>query len=42
MDAELFEELQEMFDNGASMIEIYEFIEDNTDKDPCEILMNLM
>lgn len=42
MDEELLETLSEMIDNGASMIEVFEYIEDNTDEDPCLYISNLM
>lgn len=42
MDEELLEELSEMVDNGASMIEVFEYIEDNTDEDPTEYITELM
>ena len=42
MDEELLEELSEMIDNGASMIEVFEYIEDNTDEDPTEYITELM
>ena len=35
MNAELLEELEEMVENGCGMVEIFEYIEDNTDEDPC-------
>ena len=33
MNAELLEEINELLDNGAGMIEIFEYIQDNTDED---------
>ena len=42
MDEELLEELSEMIDNGASMVEVFEYIEDNTDEDPTEYIAKLM
>ena len=34
MNAELVEELNELIDNGAGMLEVFEYIQDNTDEDP--------
>lgn len=42
MDEELLEELSEMIDNGCSMVEVFEYIEDNTDEDPCIYIDALM
>ena len=42
MNEELLEELNEMIDNGCSMVEIFEYIEDNTDEDPTVYIMSLM
>lgn len=42
MDEELLEELSEMIDNGSSMVEVFEYIEDNTDEDPCIYIDALM
>ena len=42
MDEDLLEELSEMIDNGASMVEVFEYIEDNTDEDPTEYIAELM
>lgn len=42
MDEDLLEELSEMIDNGASMIEVFEYIEGNTDEDPTIYINNLM
>ena len=42
MDEELLEELSEMIDNGCSMVEVFEYIEDNTDEDPCIYINALM
>ena len=33
MNAELLEEINELIDNGAGMIEVFEYIQDNTDED---------
>jgi hypothetical protein len=35
---EIIKECQEMIDNGADMVEIFEWVEDNTDLDPAEIV----
>lgn len=35
---EVLKECNEMLENGADMIEIFEWIEDNTDLDPAEIV----
>lgn len=37
--SELIEIINEMISNGCGMIEVFEFIEDNTDLDPAEIIM---
>lgn len=42
MDEELLEELSEMIDNGCSMVEVFEYIEDNTDEDPTIYINHLM
>ena len=42
MDRELLEELNEMIDNGCSMAEVFEYIEDSTDEDPTLYIMALM
>lgn len=42
MNEELLEELNEMIDNGASMVEVFEYIEDNTDEDPTIYINHLM
>ena len=42
MNEELLEELQEMMDNGCGLIEIFEYIQDNTDEDPCIYINALM
>ena len=34
MNEELLEELQEMMDNGCGLLEIFEYIQYNTDEDP--------
>ena len=33
MNTELLEEINELIDNGAGMIEVFEYIQDNTDED---------
>lgn len=38
---ECIEECQELIDSGADMIEVFEFIEDNTDLDPTLIIHEL-
>lgn len=35
---QVIRECEEMIDNGAEMLEIFEWIEDNTDLDPAEIV----
>ena len=42
MNAELVEKLDELIDNGAGMLEVFEYLEDNTDEDPTEYIMALM
>ena len=42
MNAELLEEINELIDNGAGMIEIFEYIQDNTDEDPTKYIKALM
>lgn len=39
---ELIEIIDEMINNGCGMVEVFEFIEDNTDLDPAEIIMGVM
>lgn len=39
---ELIETVNDMIDNGCGMVEVFEFIEDNTDLDPAEIIMGVM
>lgn len=34
----LTEEIYELFENGADMVEIFEFVEENTDLDPAEVI----
>lgn len=38
---EAIEECQEMIDNGADRVEIFEWVEDNTDLDPADIVQEL-
>ena len=38
---ELLQELQDMQDNGCGIVELWEFIEYNSDFDPAEIFMSL-
>lgn len=35
---EVLNECKEMMDNGADMVEIFEWVEDNTDLDPTEVV----
>ena len=35
---EIIKECIEMMDNGADVVEIFEWVEDNTDVDPTEII----
>ena len=35
---EIIKECQEMIDNGADMVEIFEWVEDNTDLDPAKTI----
>lgn len=35
LDLDLLDDITEMFENGCGSIEILEYIEDNTDLDPC-------
>ena len=35
---ELIEELEILIENGADLIEVFEYIEDNSDFDPAEII----
>lgn len=34
MDEMLLEEVQEMMENGCGILEVFEYIQDNTDEDP--------
>ena len=38
---EVLEECKQMVDNGAGQIEIFEWVEDNTDLDPADIVNEL-
>lgn len=42
MDEMLLEEIEEMLENGCGMIEIFEYIQDNTDEDPTAYITALM
>ena len=42
MTTELLEEINELIDNGAGMIEIFEYKQDNTDEDPVKYIKELM
>lgn len=42
LDQDLLDELIEMFENGAGSVEIWEYIEDNTDQDPCLYIQEMM
>ena len=42
MNAELVEELNELIDNGAGMLEVFEYIQDNIDEDPTIYISALM
>ena len=42
MNAELVEELNELIDNGAGMLEVFEYIQDNTDEDSAIYISALM
>lgn len=35
---ELIEELEILIENGADIVEVFEYIEDNSDFDPAEII----
>lgn len=39
---ELIEIVNDMLDNNCGIIEVFEFIEDNSDLDPTEIIMAVM
>ena len=38
---EILEECREKVENGADMLEIFEWVEDNTDLDPAEVINHL-
>lgn len=38
---EVITECNQMKDNGADMVEIFEWVEDNTDLDPADIVSEL-
>ena len=38
---EVLQECREMMDNGADQVEIFEWVEDNTDLDPADIVQEL-
>ena len=38
---ECIKECQEMMDNGSDQVEIFEWVEDNTDLDPADIVQEL-
>lgn len=38
---EVLQECHEMMDNGADQVEIFEWVEDNTDLDPADIVQEL-
>lgn len=38
---ECIKECQELIDNGADQVEVFEFVEDNTDLDPADIIGTL-
>lgn len=38
---EVLEQCREMVDNGADQVEIFEWVEDNTDLDPADIVQEL-
>lgn len=35
---ELSKEIYELFENGADMLEIFEYVDENTDLDPSEVV----
>ena len=41
MNAELLEEINELIDNGAGMIEVFEYIQDNTDEVPTKYIIHI-
>lgn len=42
MNQELLEELQEMMENGCGLLELFEYLQDNTDVDPTAYIIALM
>ena len=38
---EVLQECRQMMDNGADQVEIFEWVEDNTDLDPADIVQEL-
>lgn len=38
---EVLQECREMMDNGADQVEIFEWVEDNTDLDPADTVQEL-
>lgn len=38
---EVLEECRDLIDNGADMIEVFEWVDDNTDLDPADIIGEL-
>lgn len=42
MDNELLETIEEMMENGCGQLEIFEYIQDNTDEDPIKYLLALI
>ena len=38
---EVLEECRDLIENGADMLEIFEWVEDNTDLDPADIIGEL-
>ena len=41
MNTELLEEINELIDNGAGMIEVFEYIQDHTDEDPTKYIKHI-
>jgi hypothetical protein len=39
---EIIEEVEELMENGAGIVEIFEYIQDNTDIDPAIIIEKLV
>ena len=38
---EVIEECEQLIDNGADQLEVFEWVEDNTDLDPADIIQEL-